>query len=155
MPEGVGAEPRGRGDACPHQGAGGEPTAGRGIGAGSQRGSAGQQEVPTSRGRPSMLEIGGEGVSDLLDEGEDARVVGCARADAHPALVPVEILSAEGCDFMRPDAEAGQEQQDRVIPQGLGTAACTGGEGPLHLLDRQATWERGMRRLAWGRHCGF
>jgi hypothetical protein len=29
---------------------------------------------------------------------------------------------------MRPDAEAGQEQQDRVIPQGLGIAACTGGD---------------------------
>jgi hypothetical protein len=102
-----------------------------------------------------MLERGGEGVSDLLDEGSGAFVVGFARADAHPALVPGAILSAEGCDFMRSDAEAGQEQQEGVIPQGLGTAPCPGGEGPRHRRDRQATGERGRRPLAWGRPCGF
>ena len=69
MPEGVGAEPRGRGDACPHQGAGGNLTDGRGIGQGSKRCPAVQKEVPTGGGRPAMLEIGGEGVADLLDEG--------------------------------------------------------------------------------------
>src|SRR5712692_5437828 len=56
---------------------------------------------------------------------------------------------------MRPDAEAGQKQEDRVIPQRRGTAARTGGEGPLHLRARQAAGEWGMYPLPWGGYGGF
>src|SRR5262245_13431452 len=45
---------------------------------------------------------------------------------------------------MRPDAEAGQEQQDGLIAEGLGTLARPGGEDSLHLRDGQAGGEWGM-----------
>jgi hypothetical protein len=56
---------------------------------------------------------------------------------------------------MRPDAEASEEQEDRVIPQGCGTAACTESEDPLDFLTRQAGGEWRMDPLTWDRHCGF
>lgn len=102
-----------------------------------------------------MLEIGGDGLADFLDEGSDALVMGFARGDTPPALIPVDILYTEGRDFMRPDTEAGEEQQDGVIPQGCGTAVDTGGEDSLHLRVRQAVREWDMAPLPWERHGGF
>jgi hypothetical protein len=81
--------------------------------------------------------------------------MGFARVDAHPPLIPVDILSTAGGDCMRPDTETGQEQQDGVIPQGCGTAVRTGSEDLLHLRDRQTAREWGMEPLPWDRHGGF
>jgi hypothetical protein len=39
-----------------------------------------------------MLEIGSDGLADFLDEGQDALMVSFAGAEAHPALIPVDIL---------------------------------------------------------------
>jgi hypothetical protein len=56
---------------------------------------------------------------------------------------------------MRSDAEAREEQEDRVIPQGGGTTVCPEREDSLDFLARQTEGEGRMDPLPRDGHGGF
>ena len=65
-------------------------------------------------------------------------MMGFASVDSETPLIPIEIVEAEGGDFMRPDAEPGQQQEDGMIAQGRRGFPVQVDEDPLHLRGRQA-----------------
>jgi len=69
MPERVSAEARLCGNPRTQAGALGNQTNGSGISKRRKRCPAVEKEVPAGGARSSMLEIGGDGLADLLDEG--------------------------------------------------------------------------------------
>jgi hypothetical protein len=77
--------------------------------------------------RPTVGQIGGQGMAHLLREGQTTCLVGLTRADTELAGVPIDIVSAEGDHFLSAQTKPSQEEEHRAM-------APTGGR--VTLVDR-------------------
>jgi hypothetical protein len=96
------------------------------------------------------VQIRSDGLADVLHQREHPRLMRFARADAHPASMPIEIVEAEGGHFMGTEPQASEQQEQGLIAQGFRGLSGRGDEDAVHLLCSQALGQRGMCPVAWG-----
>jgi len=76
--------------------------------------------------------------------------MGCARAEAYPALIPIAIVEAEGGHCMGTEPQPGEEQEQGMVAPSRRGLSRRGDEDAVHRRCRQALGQRGMPPLARG-----
>jgi hypothetical protein len=79
------------------------------------------------------VQIRGDGLADVLHQRKHPRLVGFARANEYPALMPIEIVEAERGYFMGTEPQPGEEQEQGMIAQGPRGLPRRGGEDTVSL----------------------
>ena len=74
-----------------------------------------------------MLQIGQEGLTDFLTQGQPHRSVSLA---THPdgGVRPVDVTESKMHDLAGSETQTGEQQQDRVVPTTNTGRSVTGGE---------------------------
>jgi len=81
--------------------------------------------------------------------------MGLPRTNAQPTVGPIDIVQAQGDDFMGTQAKPCEEQEHGAVAQVAGGAVFVCRQQLLDFLGRQASRECGMRPLRWGEGCGL
>jgi hypothetical protein len=81
--------------------------------------------------------------------------MGLSRTNPQPTVGPIDVVQAQGDDFMGTQAKAGEEQEHGAVAQVAGGAVFVCRQQLLDFLGCQASRERSMRPLRWGEGRGL